>query len=398
MKVIKRDGKIVDFNKNKIVNAILKAMDEAGETNKDIANRIANEIRKLDREQITVEEIQDLVEDKLMNSRLKKTARAYIRYRYDREKNREISSDLQKRYEQLIHLIKGDDEESKKENSNKDTRILSTMRDYIAGFTCREMASKLLLPKDIQYAHENGLIHFHDSDYSPAMPMHNCCLINLEDMLQNGTMIGEVLIEKPHSFRTACTITTQISAAVASSQYGGQTINLAHLVPFVDISRQKIKKEVEKEFKENELSFGNIEILNNIVENRLKQEIADGIQTIQYQLITMSSTNGQSPFCSLFMYLGDSNNKQEEKDLAMLIEEVLRQRINGVKNKFGYPITTAFPKLLYVLDENNITEDSEYWYLTKLAAECSAKRLVPDYISAKKMREIKQGAVFGCMG
>ena len=257
------------------------------------------------------------------------------------------------------------------------------MRDYIAGFTCREIADTFMLPKHISEAHKSGKIHFHDSDYSPLMPMYNCCLINLEDMLQNGTAISGVMIEKPHTFSTACNIAMQIDTQVASSQYGGNTINLAHLAPFVEETRKYYRAM-------NCLSEEQIAKL-------VSEDIKKGVQIIQYQLITMSTTNGQSPFTSVFMYLGDAKSKQEEKDLAWIIEEVLRQRIKGVKNKQGVEITTAFPKLLYVLDENNITEDSEYWYLTTLAAECSSKRLVPDYISAKKMRELK-GDVFGCMG
>lgn len=399
--VIKRDGRIVEFDKSKIADAVLKAMNDTNNINKDLANRIANDISKLNTNEISVEELQDLVEEKLMSSKMKDVARSYVRYRYDREKNRELSKDLNKRYNEFISLVQGSNEEANKENSNKDTRIIPTMRDYIAGFTCREMAEKFILPKDIVEAHKQGIIHVHDTDYSPSMPMNNCCLINLEDMLQNGTVISGTMIEKPHSFRTACTIVTQIITQVASSQYGGNTITLAHLAPFVDISRQRIKEEVEKEAIEILNSVGEqIDIttdLDKIVENRLKQEIADGIQTIQYQLITMSTTNGQAPFTSVFMYLDEVPEGQLRDDLALVIEEVLKQRIKGVKNEKGVYITTAFPKLLYCLDEDNIYEDSKYWYLTKLAAECSTKRLVPDYISAKKMRELK-GDVYPCMG
>lgn len=399
--VVKRDGRIIEFDKSKIADAILKAMNDVNNINKDLANRIANDISKLNTNEISVEELQDLVEEKLMSSKMKDVARSYVRYRYDREKNRELSKDLNKRYNEFISLVQGSNEEANKENSNKDTRIIPTMRDYIAGFTCREMAEKFILPKDIVEAHKQGIIHVHDTDYSPSMPMNNCCLINLEDMLQNGTVISGTMIEKPHSFRTACTIVTQIITQVASSQYGGNTITLAHLAPFVDISRQRIKEEVEKEAIEILNSVGEqIDIttdLDKIVESRLKQEIADGIQTIQYQLITMSTTNGQAPFTSVFMYLDEVPEGQLRDDLALVIEEVLKQRIKGVKNEKGVYITTAFPKLLYCLDEDNIYEDSKYWYLTKLAAECSTKRLVPDYISAKKMRELK-GDVYPCMG
>lgn len=399
--VVKRDGRIVEFDKSKIADAVLKAMNDVNNINKDLANRIANDISKLNANEISIEELQDLVEEKLMSSKMKDVARSYVRYRYDREKNRELSKDLNKRYNEFLSLVQGSNEEANKENSNKDTRIIPTMRDYIAGFTCREMAEKFILPKDIVEAHKQGIIHVHDTDYSPSMPMNNCCLINLEDMLQNGTVISGTMIEKPHSFRTACTIVTQIITQVASSQYGGNTITLAHLAPFVDISRQRIKEEVEKEAIEILSSVGEqIDItidLDKIIESRLKQEIADGIQTIQYQLITMSTTNGQAPFTSVFMYLDEVPEGQLRDDLALVIEEVLKQRIKGVKNEKGVYITTAFPKLLYCLDEDNIYEDSKYWYLTKLAAECSTKRLVPDYISAKKMRELK-GDVYPCMG
>ena len=398
MNVIKRDGTKVLFDKNKIRSAISRAMKEVNEDNQIVVYRIANEISKINKEELTIEEIQDLVEEKLMNSRLKKTARAYIHYRYDRQKSREISKDLENRYNEFISLIKGTNDEANKENSNKDTRIIPTMRDYLAGFTCKEMAQKVILPKDIVEAHQEGIIHFHDMDYSPGMPMNNCCLINLEDMLQNGTVISGTMIEKPHSFRTACTIVTQIITQVASSQYGGNTITLSHLAPFVDVSRQAIRKEVEDEIY-NIVEYGvkNNKAIEDIVEKRLKEEIRNGIQTIQYQLITMSTTNGQAPFTSVFMYLDEVPEGQTRDDLAMIIEEVLRQRIKGVKNEQGVYITTAFPKLLYCLDEDNIYEDSKYWYLTKLAAECSSKRLVPDYISAKKMLELK-GDVYPCMG
>lgn len=396
MFVVKRDGSKVAFDKQKIITAILKAMNDVGDTNKEIANRIASDISKLPYKKMSVEDIQDLVEEKLMASRMKNVAKSYIRYRYDREKNRALSKDLEQRYKEFTTLIKGENKEANKENSNKDTRIIPTMRDYIAGFSCREMAEKMILPKDILEAHKNGIIHVHDTDYSPAMPMTNCCLINLEDMLQNGTVISGTMIEKPHSFRTACTIVTQIITQVASSQYGGNTITLSHLAPFVDVSRQRIREELEKEVLEISDNYDG-DSFYRVVEDRLKQEIADGIQTIQYQLITMSTTNGQAPFTSVFMYLEEVPEGQTREDLALIIEEVLKQRIKGVKNEKGVYITTAFPKLLYCLDEDNIYEDSKYWYLTKLAAECSTKRLVPDYISAKKMRELK-GDVYPCMG
>lgn len=388
MKVIKRNGNKVDFDKNKIIKAINKAFIEVdgklyeNETAMDIADDIEKIARSVD--SLSIEEIQNLVETYLMDSERTDVARAYIRYRYKREQDRATNNDLENRYQRLHKLITGQDEESNKENSNKDTRIIPTMRDYIAGFTCRELAEKVILPKDIVEAHEAGIIHYHDTDYSPVMPQTNCCLINLEDMLQNGTVISGVQIHKPHSFRTACTIATQIITQVASSQYGGNTITLAHLAPFIDVSRQEIKRK-HPDFTAEQ------------VESLVKEEIRDGVQTIQYQLITMSTTNGQAPFTSIFMWVNEVEDEVVKKDLATLIEEILRRRIEGVPNEQGAPITIAFPKLLYVTDDNNMSEGTEYWYLTKLAAECSAKRLVPDYISAKKMRELK-GDVYGCMG
>ena len=388
MKVIKRNGDKVEFDKNKIIKAINKAFIEVdgklyeNETAIDIADDIEKIARSVD--SLSIEEIQNLVETYLMDSERTDVAKAYIRYRYKREQDRATNNDLENRYQRLHKLITGQDEESNKENSNKDTRIIPTMRDYIAGFTCRELAEKVILPKDIVEAHEAGIIHYHDTDYSPVMPMSNCCLINLEDMLQNGTVISGVQIHKPHSFRTACTIATQIITQVASSQYGGNTITLAHLAPFINISRQEIKRK-------------HPDFTTEQIESLVKEEIRDGVQTIQYQLITMSTTNGQAPFTSVFMWINEVEDEVTKKDLATLIEEILRQRIEGVPNEKGAPITIAFPKLLYCLDDNNIKEGAEYWYLTKLAAECSAKRLVPDYISAKKMRELK-GDVYGCMG
>lgn len=388
--IIKRDGSLANFDKQRIINAINKAFIEVdGDIlNEEIAQEIADDIKEMvngfPNGSIEVEEIQDMVEDGLMDSERKDVAKAYIRYRYKRNQDRKIKKDLEERYNHLHLLITGEDEESNKENSNKDTRILPTMRDYIAGFTCRELAEKFVLPPDVVEAHKQGIIHVHDTDYSPVMPMSNCCLINLEDMLQNGTVISGVKINKSHSFRTACTITTQIITQVASSQYGGSTITLAHLAPFVEVSRQQLKKKHP--------SFTSEQI-----EELVREEIKDGVQTIQYQLITMSTTNGQSPFVSIFMWINEVEDAQTKADLVLIIEEVLKQRIAGVPNEQDYPITIAFPKLLYVLDDNNITPDSEYWYLTELAAECSAKRLVPDYISARKMRELK-GSVYACMG
>lgn len=388
--IIKRDGSLANFDKQRIINAINKAFIEVdGDIlNEEIAQEIADDIEEMvngfPNGSIEVEEIQDMVEDGLMDSERKDVAKAYIRYRYKRNQDRKIKKDLEERYNHLHLLITGEDEESNKENSNKDTRILPTMRDYIAGFTCRELAEKFVLPPDVVEAHKQGVIHIHDTDYSPVMPMSNCCLINLEDMLQNGTVISGVKINKSHSFRTACTITTQIITQVASSQYGGSTITLAHLAPFVEVSRQQLKKKHP--------SFTSEQI-----EELVREEIKDGVQTIQYQLITMSTTNGQSPFVSIFMWINEVEDAQTKADLVLIIEEVLKQRIAGVPNEQDYPITIAFPKLLYVLDDNNITPDSEYWYLTELAAECSAKRLVPDYISSRKMRELK-GSIYACMG
>ena len=388
MNVTKRDGRIVEFDKSKIVKAIMKAFvetysDALPDDAASVCDKIASEIEARNTD-MRVEDIQDVIVKKLMGSKYKDVATQYVEYRYQRNQDRVLQENLEARYERLNKLITGRDEESNKENSNKDTRIIPTMRDYIAGFTCRELATKVILPKDVVEAHEAGILHYHDTDYSPAMPMTNCCLINLEDMLQNGTVISGVKINKPHSFRTACTITTQVITQVASSQYGGNTISLAHLAPFVQVSRDNLK-----------LKHPNL--TNEQIEEFIHEEIKDGIQTIQYQLITMSTTNGQAPFTSVFMWVNEVDDEQTKKDLALLIEEVLRQRIAGIPNEQGFPITIAFPKLLYCLDENNITEDGEYWHLTKLAAECSAKRLVPDYISAKKMREQK-GDVYPCMG
>lgn len=395
--VTKRDGTVVAFDRQKIVTAIEKAMnDTPAGVDEELAERIADSVQSI-KEDRAVEEIQDLVEDNLMDSDRKDVARAYIIYRDAHAKRRDATADQMRRYKEIRNLVIGEDEESKKENSNKDTRIIPTMRDYMAGFTCRELATEVVFPKDLSDAHKAGLIHIHDTDYSPVMPMFNCDLINIEDMLQNGTVISKTLIEKPKSFRTACTVLTQIITQVASCQYGGNTISLAHISPFIDVSRQKLRKEVENEWKSIGLFLSTKEV-NEIAEKRLRDEVKDGVQTIQYQLITMSTTNGQAPFTSMFMYLDEVPDGQQRKDLAMLIEEVLRQRIQGVKNEQGVYVTTAFPKLLYCLDEDNIHEDSPYWYLTKLAAECSAKRLVPDYISAKIMRNEKDDNVFPCMG
>lgn len=392
--VIKRNGSRVPFNKLKIIKAISGAnKDESivayrmkGSDILAIADGIEKKAMNAGRD-LSVEEIQDLVEDSLMMSEKTHVARNYITWRYQHAENRKLSGVDEK----ILSIIKRSNEEVKDENSNKNPTILSTQRDYMAGEWSRYYVMNHALPKDIALAHNEGIIHFHDTDYA-AMQMTNCCLINLEDMLQNGTVISGTLIEKPHRFITACTVTSQISAAVASSQYGGQTITLSHLAPFVNETR----KNFTKKFRE-ELPFLTEEQLVDLVEQEVRREVEAGCQTIQYQEITLSSTNGQAPFVTLFMYLDEVEEGQIRDDLALIIETVLKQRIKGVKNKMGVYITPAFPKLIYVLDEDNIHNDSKYYYLTKLAAECTAKRLVPDYISAKIMKELK-GDVYPCMG
>ena len=392
--VIKRNGSRVPFNKLKIIKAISGAnKDESivayrmkGSDILAIADDIEKKAMNAGRD-LSVEEIQDLVEDSLMMSGKTHVARNYITWRYQHAENRKLSGVDEK----ILSIIKRSNEEVKDENSNKNPTILSTQRDYMAGEWSRYYVMNHALPKDIALAHNEGIIHFHDTDYA-AMQMTNCCLINLEDMLQNGTVISGTLIEKPHRFITACTVTSQISAAVASSQYGGQTITLSHLAPFVNETR----KNFTKKFRE-ELPFLTEEQLVDLVEQEVRREVEAGCQTIQYQEITLSSTNGQAPFVTLFMYLDEVEEGQIRDDLALIIETVLKQRIKGVKNKMGVYITPAFPKLIYVLDEDNIHNDSKYYYLTKLAAECTAKRLVPDYISAKIMKELK-GDVYPCMG
>ena len=380
MRVIKRDGSEAIFNKNKIIIAINKAMKECNADDNDTAIQIADYIESRGFNEINVEDIQDIIETKLMATKYKDVARAYIRYRYDREKVRnENTIDGA-----IISLVELSNESIKQENSNKNPTVLPTQRDYMAGEVSKDMTRRILLPKDIVEAHDMGLLHFHDADYF-AQHMHNCDVWNLEDMLQNGTMISGVMIEKPHSFSTACNIATQIMAQVASSQYGGQSISLTHLAPFVNISRQKIKKEIL-----SESNLISVEISEDqIVEKRLREEIKRGVQTIQYQILTLQTSNGQTPFVSLFMYLNETKDEQTKSDLALIIEEVLLQRYQGVKNEKGVWITPAFPKLLYVLEEDNISEDSKYWYLTELAAKCTAKRMVPDYISEKIMLENK---------
>ena len=393
MTVIKRDGRKVEFDKNKIKDAILKAfIDVDGEVSiyaKNKANEIANYTESLNKD-MSVEEIQDLVVNKLMASSRKDVASKYVEYRYKRKLVRESNTTDRT----ILEIIEGDSDYWNSENSNKNPRLNTTVRDYMAGETSTDISRRLLLPHEIIKAHDDGILHFHDMDYF-AQHMHNCCLVNLEDMLQNNTVISETLIESPHSFSTACTVATQINAQIASAQYGGQSMSLAHLAPFVDVSRKKIREQIEKDFAGSDVGD---EWIEDVIEEHLKDEITKGIQTIQYQIVTLMTTNGQAPFLTLFMYLGEAKNEREKEDLAMLIKEVLNQRYQGVKNEKGVWISPAFPKLIYVLEEDNIHEDSKYWYLTKLAAKCSAKRLVPDYISEKVMKELKAGNCYPVMG
>ena len=398
MKIIKRSGAEAVFDISKIITAIDKANHEVVQGERltpqeirDIAGYIEKTCEEAQRS-LNVEEIQDLVEDSIMKKCAFSVARKYITYRYQRALVRKSNSTD----EQILSLIECNNEEVKQENSNKNSTVNSVQRDYMAGEVSKDITRRFLLPRDIVEAHEQGIIHFHDADYF-AQHMHNCDLVNLEDMLQNGTVISGTRIDKPHSFSIACNIATQIIAQVASSQYGGQSISLTHLVPFVDVSRKKIRAEVLETLKEagSELSE---EKLNNIVEGRLRKEIQKGVQTIQYQVVTLMTTNGQSPFVTVFMYLNEAKDEKEKEDLAMIIEEVLDQRYQGVKNEDGVWITPAFPKLIYVLEEDNIHEDSKYYYLTKKAAKCTAKRMVPDYISEKKMKELKDGNCFPVMG
>lgn len=402
MKVIKRDKKEVEFDSTKIEAAIKKARNACTSSNlsdeniADIADYITYKCKKLDHS-VSVEDIQDMVEDQLMAHGEFALAKEYVKYRYNRQLVRKSNTTDEK----ILSLIELQNEEVKQENSNKNPTINSTQRDYMAGEVSRDLTNRILLPKDIVEAHEKGIIHFHDSDYF-AQHMHNCDLVNLEDMLQNGTVISGTLIEKPHSFHTACNVATQIVAQVASAQYGGQSISLAHLAPFVDISRKKIYNKFRKNFEELGIDVTE-DKLSEIVEKEVKEEINRGVQTIQYQVVTLMTTNGQTPFVTVFMYLGEAKNEREKADLALIIEEVLRQRIQGVKNEKGAWITPAFPKLIYVLEEQNITEDAPYFYLTELAAKCTAKRMVPDYISEKIMLELKkdkngEGHCYTCMG
>ena len=396
MKIIKRNGSEEEFNIEKIINAIRKANSSSDtpyltdEQIADIADYVEYKCNKMKRA-VSVEEIQDMVEDQLMAHGAFELARRYVRYRYNRSLVRKANTTDNR----ILSLIECNNEEVKQENSNKNPTVNSVQRDYMAGEVSRDLTRRMLLPPDIVEADKQGLIHFHDSDYF-AQHMHNCDLVNLEDMLQNGTVISDTLIEKPHSFSTACNIATQIIAQVASNQYGGQSISLTHLAPFVQISREKIRREVELEIEEMGVEVSG-DKLSQIVEERLRKEVNRGVQTIQYQVVTLLTTNGQAPFVTVYMYLNEAENEQQKADLAMIIEETLKQRYIGVKNEAGVWITPAFPKLIYVLEEDNVHEGSKYWYLTELAAKCTAKRMVPDYISEKVMLELK-GDVYTCMG
>ena len=396
--VIKRNGEEVHFDRAKIVNAITKAngnVERIHQMNpyqiEAIADTIAEQVQEMPHA-VNVEDIQDMVETSIMEMRGYEVAQKYVRYRYRRELKRKSNTTDNGILALLDHI----NEEVNQENSNKNPVINSTQRDYMAGEVRKDLSKRVLLPEEIVRAHEEGIIHFHDTDYF-AQKEHNCDLINLEDMLQNGTVISETMIEKPHSFFTACNVTTQIVAQVASNQYGGQSFTLAHLAPFVDISRQKLRKNVIAERTECGEALDE-DIINRVTERRLREEVKSGIQTIQYQLITLMTCNGQAPFVTVFMYLDEVPEGRTRDDLAMIIEEVMLQRMQGVKNEKGVWITPAFPKLIYVLDEDNITEGSKYWHLTELAAKCTAKRMVPDYISAKIMKELKKGEVYPCMG
>jgi len=403
MRVIKRNGTEAEFDLEKISKAITKAnesVDEESRMTPRQIQRIAQSVELMCQKtgrSPSVEEIQDFVESQIMAHGAYEIAKNYIRYRYTRSLARKSNTTDEK----ILSLIECCNEEAKQENSNKNPVVNSTQRDYMAGEVSRDITERVLLPLDIVEAHREGIIHFHDSDYF-AQHMHNCDLVNLEDMLQNGTVITGTLIEKPHSFSTACNIATQIIAQVASNQYGGQSISLTHLAPFVELSRQKLRKQVKDEFDDLGLDY-TADVVEKLAEKRLIDEINKGVQTIQYQVVTLLTTNGQAPFVTVFMYLNEARNEQEKADLALIIEEMLKQRYQGVKNESGVWVTPAFPKLIYVLEEDNITEDSKYWYLTKLAAKCTAKRMVPDYISEKKMKELKvdkngEGHCYTCMG
>lgn len=399
MKIIKRNGQEMVFDNSKIKNAITKANLSVDDVSKRLSEaqidkivaKVTDECTSMGRA-VGVEEIQDFVEFGIMEQCAFEVAKNYITYRYIRQLARQVNTTDK----QIFSLIDCQNEEVKQENSNKNPTVNSVQRDYMAGEVSKDLTKRFLLPEHIWKAHEEGLIHFHDADYF-AQRMHNCDLVNLEDMLQNGTVISNTLIEKPHSFSTACNIATQIVAQVASSQYGGQSISLAHLAPFVDVSRQKIKKDVENELIEA-CGKADPEMIDKITEKRVRAEINRGVQTIQYQVITLMTTNGQAPFVTEFLYLGEAKNEREREDLALIIEETLKQRYDGVKNEKGVAITPAFPKIIYVLEESNIHPESKYYYLTELAAKCTAKRLVPDYISEKKMKELKEGNCFPVMG
>lgn len=402
MKIIKRSGQEAIFDEEKIVNAVRKANKEVNEVSRiseeqirALADNVMKECSQMGRS-VNVEEIQDMVENRLMDMKAFILARKYITYRYSRALVRKSNTTDA----QILTLIECNNEEVKQENSNKNPTVNSVQRDYMAGEVSKDLTRRILLPEDIVAAHDQGIIHFHDADYF-AQHMHNCDLVNLEDMLQNGTVISGTLIEKPHSFSTACNIATQIIAQVASNQYGGQSISLTHLAPFVDVSRKKIRKEVAEELAE--VGISDEAHIAKIAEKRLRDEVRKGIQMIQYQVVTLLTTNGQAPFVTVFMYLNEARSAQEKSDLALIIEETLKQRIQGVKNESGVWITPAFPKLIYVLEPDNISEEQPYWYLTELAAKCTAKRMVPDYISEKKMLEYKvdkngEGHCYTCMG
>ncbi len=396
MKIIKRDGREVPFDYTKIKAAIEAANTEVKETISDtmigfIVGRVERRCKDLARP-VHVEEVQDMVIDELDRADAYKLARHYSEYRLIHEQQRRMNTTDGK----ILSLLERNNEEAKQENANKNPIINSTLRDYMAGEVSKDICRRFLFPEDVIAAHDAGIIHVHDMDYVAA-PMHNCCLVNLEDMLQHGTVVSGTMIEKPHSFSTACNIATQIIAQVASNQYGGQTISLSHLAPFVDVSRQKIKAEVLQDISDETGCNLSSDELQRIVERRVRREVKRGVQTIQYQINTLLTTNGQTPFVTVFMYLDEVPAGQTRADLAMIIEETLLQRIEGVKNEKGVWVTPAFPKLIYVLDEDNITKGSPYWYLTELAAKCTAKRMVPDYISAKVMKRLK-GDVYPCMG
>ena len=399
MKIIKRDGRKVEFDQSKIKDAILKAFKSVDGEISDYAKikseKIAEYIQQISEEkELTIDDIQNLVEKGLMSTKRKDVAKAYISYRQERDRLRGNLID-----KTIKEIVEGENEYWNTENSNKNAKIASTQRDYMAGAISEDLSRRELLPTEVVKAHDEGLIHFHDIDYF-AQRIFNCCLINLEDMLQNGTVINKTMIEKPKSFSTACNIATQIIAVVASGQYGGQSISLAHLAPFVQSSREKIRKEVENEYKlfDNENVYQNQTTINMIVERRVREEIKRGVQTMQYQINTLNTSNGQTPFITVFMYLNEVEDEQTKSDLALIIEEVLNQRYLGVKNEVGVYITPSFPKLIYVLEEDNIKEGTKYWYLTELAAKCTAKRLVPDYISEKIMKQVKGGYCFPVMG